>query len=208
MLKAELRSLIKNVIPKEDVFHDRVVDAAIEKVICELYLETFAIDPLSIQRYTVEHGVTVPIAVTYNNTKGLYYSTLPVAICSLPDKASGVRRVSPLSQAGFMYAPIDKRELDLLSDSYSNGTTSKVWYAVTQTSVEYLGMTAAIAALGVKLDILQTFSSYQDTDTVLVPEIRDRQGVDIVERVVKILQTVQPFEQIDDNAVEQTKAKQ
>jgi hypothetical protein len=207
MLKAELRSLIKNVVPKEDVFHDRVVDSAIETVIKELYWELFAVDPLALQRYTVEHGVTVPIAITYNNTKGIYYSTLPVAIVPIPDKASGVRRVSPLAQGGFTYFPIDKREHDLLSDSYSNGTTSKVGYIVTQTTVEYYNMDAAIVAQGVKMDILQTFSAYADTDTVLIPEIRDRQGVDIVERVLKILQTVQPFEQIDDNAVEQTKAK-
>jgi hypothetical protein len=208
MLKAELRSLIKNVVPKEDVFHDRVIDSAIEIVIKELYWELFAVDPLALQRYTVEHGVTVPIAITYNNTKGLYYSTLPVAIVPLPDKASGVRRVSTLSHTGFTYFPIDKRELDLLNDSYSGRTNYKVGYMVNQTTVEYYNMDAAIAALGVKLDILQTFSSYQDTDTVLIPEIRDRQGVDIVERVLKILQTVQPFEQIDDNAVEQTKTKQ
>jgi hypothetical protein len=208
MRKDELRSLIKNVIPKEDVFHDRVVDAAIEKVICELYLETFAVDSLSLQRYTVEHGITVPIAITYNNSKGLYYSDLPVAICPLPDKASGVRRISTKIHTGFTYFPIDKRELDLLSDSYSGRTNYKVGYMVNQTTVEYYNMDAAMVALGVKMDILQPFSAYADTDTVLVPEIRDRQGADIVDRVVKILQTVQPFEQIDDNAAEQTKAKQ
>jgi hypothetical protein len=208
MRKDELRSLIKNVIPKEDVFHDRVIDSAIETVIKELYWELFAVDSLALQRYTVEYGITTPIAITYNNAKGLYYSDLPVAIVPIPDKASGCRRISTKLHSGFTYFPVDKRELDLLSDSYSNGTTSKVGYAVTQTTVEYYKMTAAIAALGVKMDILQPFSAYADTDTVLVPEIRDRQGVDIVERVLKILQTVQPFEQIDDNAVEQTKAKQ
>jgi hypothetical protein len=207
MLKAELRSLIKNVVPKEDVFHDRVIDAAIETVIKELYWELFAVDPLALQRYTVEYGITTPIAITYNNTKALYYSNLPVAIVALPDKASGVRRISTKQHTGFTYFPIDKRELDLLNDSYSGRTNYKVGYMVNQTSVEYYNMNAAIATLGVKMDILQPFSAYADTDTVLIPEIRDRQGVDIVERVLKILQTVQPFEQIDDNAVEQTKAK-
>jgi hypothetical protein len=208
MLKAELRSLIKNVVPKEDVFHDRVIDSAIETVIKELYWELFAVDPLALQRYTVEYGVTSAIAITYNNTKGLYYSTLPVAIVPIPDKASGVRRISTRLHIGFTYFPIGKRELDLLSDSYSGRTNYKVGYMVNQDTVEYYNMDAAIAALGVKMDILQPFSAYADTDTVLIPEIRDRQGVDIVERVVKILQTVQPFEQIDHNEVEQTKAKQ
>jgi hypothetical protein len=213
MTKQELRSYIFNGLPKLDStnkFHQRFLDACIERVIAELYWEMFAIEPHSIQRYTVRYGVTAPVAVTYSNTLGIYYSTIPAGIISLPDKASGVRRISTITQGGMAFFPIDSREIDLLnSGSYADTVTSKIGYVVGQTQVDYYGMTAAIAAVGVRMEILQRFSSYADTDTVLIPEFRDNQGIDFMDRVRKVLMVLPPVEQIDDNSdSEQTNKKQ
>jgi hypothetical protein len=212
MTKQELRSYVFNSLPKLDStnkFHQRYLDSVIEKVLNELFWELFAVEPFSIQRYTVRYGVAVPITVTYSNTLGLYYSTIPTGMVPLPDKASGVRRISTISHGGLTFFPIDSREIDLLnSGSYVDTVTSKIGYVVGQTQVDYYGMTAAIAAVGVRMDILQTFSAYADTDTVLIPEFRDNQGVDFMDRVRKVLMVLPPVDLKDDNADEPTNKKQ
>ncbi len=212
MTKQELRSYVFNSLQKWDStnkFHQRYLDSVIERVIAEMYWELFAVKPLSIQRYTVRYGVTSPIAVTYSNTLGIYYSTIPTGMVPLPDKASGIRRVSTITQGGMTFFPIDSREIDLMgSGSYADIVTSKIGYVVGQTQVDYYGMTAAIAATGVRMDILQRFSSYGDTDTVLIPEFRDNQGIDFMDRVRKVLMILPPVEQRDDNADTITTNKQ
>ena len=210
MIKSEIRSMVLNHLQKWDStskYHARFLDAAIESVIKELYWELFAIDPHAIQRYLVRYGVASAIAVTYNNTLGFYTSTLPAAIVPLPDKASGCRRISTIAQSGLTFFPMDAREFDLVgSSSYVDTVTSKIGYVVNQTTVDYYGMTAAIAAVGVRMDILQTFSAYADTDTVLLPELVIEGGITFLDRVLKTLRQIPPVEQIDSNADEiQTK---
>ena len=213
MTKQELRSYVLNGLPKLDStnkFHYRYLDSVIERVLNELFWELFAVEPFSIQRYTVRYGVAVPVTVTYSNTLGLYYSAIPAGMCPLPDKSSGVRRISTIAQGGLTFFPIDSREIDLLnSGSYVDTVTSKIGYVVGQTQVDYYGMTAAIAAVGIRMDILQRFSAYADTDTVLIPEFRDNQGIDFMDRVRKVLMVLPPVDLKDDNAdSEQTNKKQ
>jgi len=204
MTKQEIRSLIKNHLQKWDStskYHDRVIDSCIEQVVKEMYWELFAIDPHAIQRYLVRYGVTSPVAVILNNTLGFYTSTLPAEIVPLPDKASGCRRISTIAQAGLSFFPMDSREFDLVkSSSYVNTVTSKIGYIVNQTTVDYCGMSAAVAAVGVRMDILQRFSAYADTDTVLLPESVTGEGIDFTQRVLRTLQVIPPVSQSDDNA--------
>lgn len=218
MLKSEIRSVIKNLLPKWDVtnkYHDRVIDSVCESVIKEMLWEIFAIDPHSIQRYTVRYGVTTPITVTYNATMGIYTSTLPAAIVPMPDKASGVRRISTIAQAGMSFFPIDSREIDLInSGSYANTVTSKIGYVVNQTTVDYYNMSAAVAAIGVRMDLLIPFSVYADTDTVLLPEStisvggsQNRIYMDFTDRVLKTLRAIPPVSQTDSNADEPAKVQ-
>lgn len=220
MLKSEIRSAIKNLLPKWDVtnkYHDRVIDSVCESVIKEMYWELFAIDPHAIQRYLIRYGVTSPVGVALNNTLGIYTSALPAAIVPLPDKASGVRRISTIAQGGLTFFPMDARELDLVnSSSYVKTVTKKIGYVVNQSTygtadygtIDYYGMSTAIATVGVRMDILQTFSSYADTDVVLIPEYQDNQNMTFVDRVLKTLRGIPPVEQKDDNADEpQTKAQ-
>jgi hypothetical protein len=141
---------------------------------------------------------------------GLYTSTLPVAIVPLPDKSSGVRRISTIAQAGLSFYPIDSREIDLInSNSYVSTVTSKIGYVVGQTAVDYYGMSAAVAAVGVRMDLLQVFSDYADTDEVLLPELVLEGGISFSDRVLKTLKQIPPVEQKDDNAdSQQTKTQQ
>lgn len=204
MIKEEVRSLIWNLTKKYDsnlVFHQRFIDAAIEKVLAEFYNIVYLRSPLELARYTKEFGYTTAITVALEGATGLYYSNYPtgVSIVPVPDKASGVRRISTPTQGGATFYPMDSREMDLiLSGSYVHTLRNKIGYVPRRTRIEYYNMTAAVAATGVRADLLIPFSNYADTDTVLVPEIVDGEGNGFVERVMKELSHIQPVSLVEN----------
>ena len=204
MIKEEVRSLIWNLTKKYDsnlVFHQRFIDAAIEKVLAEFYNIVYLRSPLELARYTKEFGYTTAITVALEGATNLYYSNYPtgVSIVPVPDKASGVRRISTPTQGGATFYPMDSREMDLiLSGSYVHTLRNKIGYVPRRTRIEYYNMTAAVAATGVRADLLIPFSNYADTDTVLVPEIVDGEGNGFVERVMKELSHIQPVSLVEN----------
>lgn len=204
MTKAEIRSGLKNTLPKIDKvgkYHNRYLDFCIETVLNKLYQEIHANSPLDLQRYTKRFGGTNSIAVAYDAGAGLYYSNYPAKVCVIDDKASGVRRISTVAQGGMTFYPLSYSELEYkASGSYSHTVSTKVGYVVTQDRIEYCDMTAAIAAAGVRMDLLVPFSVYADTDNVLIPEIEDRQGESFMDKVLKVLGVVQPVDLKDDNS--------
>lgn len=209
MIKSEIRSLITNLLPKWDKsgkYHPKIIDAAIERVLGELYNESFKVSPHSLQRYTKGYGYTVPITVSVYGTT--FYSLVPEKIIPFPDKASGVRRVGTPIVAGMTFFPIDAREIDLISGgSYSDTVTSKIGYRVTQTDgvlplthrVDFYNMTMPQAVTGVRMDLIIPFSAYTETENVLIPEIPDAQGRSFIDRVLGILGVIQPVDSLDDN---------
>jgi hypothetical protein len=209
MTKAELRSFIFGMLPKEDIFHPRFIDACIEKALNEILWELFEADPLAIQRYVIRYGESVPITVTINPINNVYYSTIPVTYVPLRDKCSGVRRVTSVTQGNIKFFPMDQREFDLMYNAnYAEvANTTRVGFIVANSIVEYYNMTAVLATAGVRMDIVQRFSAFNDTDTVLIPEFKDNQGLSFTDRVLKILQTTQPYPTLDNNMVEPAKTK-
>jgi hypothetical protein len=204
MIKSEIRSMVFNMLQKLDKearYHPRFLDSVVEKCLNEMLWEMYALDSLSLQRYTVTYGRTAltVVPVSYEATTQLYYSTLPAKIIPFPDRASGVRRIHTVIQSGLRFLPMDFREMDLVrSSSYYKEVTDKILYAVDQTRVEYYGMTVAVAAAGVRMDIIQPFSQYADTDTVLIPEFRDQEGLSFDDRVKRKLSTVPPIDLSED----------
>lgn len=210
MQKNEIRSLIKNTLPKYaqgSEYHDEVVNRAIEKAINQLYTETFLRDPHSIQRYVKRFTA---VAVSYDATALIYYSSFPTDTVSgvsitimpvpLPDKASGIRRISTVAQGGITFFPMDQREMELVSDSiFVNSVNTKIGYVVTQDRVEYYNMDVATATAGVRMDILVPFSDYDETDQILIPEMPESGGKTFTDMVLAILGVIIPQETIDDN---------
>lgn len=198
MIKSEIRSMVFNMLKKLDTkaqFHPRFLDSVIEKVISEMLWELYALDPHYLQRFTV----TCISDVSYEAAASLYYTTLPVKIIPFPDKASGVRRVNTLAQPSMRFYPADYREMDALrSSSYFKEVTDKILYIVTQERVVYYGMTAAIAAEGVIMEVIQPFSQFADTATVYIPEFRDGEGMSFDDRVKKKLMTMPPVDLSED----------
>ena len=204
MQKQEIRSLIKNLLPrldKSNKYHPKVIDSAIEKVLGEIYTEVFKRNSMELQRYCKPYGYTTALTVNLEPATGLYYTTLPAAIYPFPDKSSGVRRVSTIVQGGLTFFPIDQREHDLiLSGSNVDAVTSKIGYTVTSTRVEFYNMSGTVLAAGVRMDCIVPFSVYSDTDTVLIPEEKDDQGRTFIDRVLAILGIVRPIDALDNNA--------
>lgn len=212
MKKAEIRSIIRNSLPKIDKtnrFHDLYLDACAEKAIASMYHDIFVMNPLGLQRYTKQYGYTTPIAISTQNSTGRKYCTLPESIIPLEDKASGVRRISTPIQGQFMFFPMDLREMDLVANGcYMDTVNSKVGYAVTQTEIEFYNMPASIVTSGIRMDLLIPFSKYAEDDEVKIPEITDISGwgdkkasATFMDRVMMILGVVQPVDLKDDNAM-------
>lgn len=203
MRKDEIRSTIKNALPKYDSdnkYHPRFLDAVIEKVLSEMYWEVWSQDPLVLQRFCKRYGGTTAVAVLQDNIANVYYSNYPARFIPFPDKASGVRRVTTVSQAGFTFFPMDEREVELVnSGSYVNTVSDKIGYVVTPERVEYWNMSAAIVTAGVRMDIMIPFSVYADSDDVVVPEISSDAGETFIDRVLKTLVVIPPPDVIDDN---------
>ena len=198
MIKQEIRSMVFNMLKKLDTkaqFHPRFLDSVCEKVISEMLWELYALDPHYLQRFTV----TCVADVSYEAAASLYYTILPVKIIPFPDKASGVRRVNTIAQPSMRFYPADYREMDALrSSSYFKEVTDKILYIVTQERVVYYGMTAAIAAEGVIMEVIQPFSQFDDTDTVYIPEFRDGEGMSFDDRVKRKLMTIPPVDLSED----------
>ncbi len=205
MVKAEVRSTIKNFLnkyPQGSEYHDEVVDRAIERVINQLYTASFLRDPHSVNRYVKRFGGTTALTVNYDASAGIYYTTYPsgYSYVPLPDKASGIRRVTTVAQAGIRFFPMDQREMELVDDSVCvSGVSNKIGYVVTQDRIEYYDMTAAIATAGVRMDMLVPFSDYADTDEVLIPDIPGETGDSFVNMTLAILGVIVPQETKDDN---------
>jgi hypothetical protein len=211
MIKSELRSLVKNLLPRFneiEVAHPRVIDAAIEKGLNEFYNLIFLRNPHELQRYTFQIGYTVPLAVSYEATTHLYYTDYPTAYhpIVIPDKCSGIRRISTPVQGGIQFHPMDSRELDLvMHGAYVQNVTDVIGYVTGRTRVEYYNIPASVIASGVRLDALIPFSEYADTDIVLTPELTGDQGTGLVERILQLLSQVKPVELNENKQMQEGK---
>ena len=203
MIKSEIRSTVKNSLQKYDKtarYHDRVLDAVIEKTLNELYTEVFIANPLTLQRYTKGYGYTTPLIIMYEAVTGIYYTILPENIVPFNDKASGVRRIAPATQIGTSFFPMDQREWDLATKGVqSSKVKDGIGYIVNFARVEYYGITSNIITSGVRMDLIIPFSEYGDANVVLIPEHLDDGKRGFIDRVVARLVTIPPVDLKDDN---------
>jgi hypothetical protein len=209
MRKDEIRSTVRNTLPKYDKsgrYGDRYIDACVEKALASLYHDVFLTNPLSLPNYAKGYGYATPIAIQTENSTGIKYCTLPESIIPLEQQGSGVLRVATPTQGQVMFYPTYVREVELFANgSFVNTVNTKVGYVVNQTRVEFYGLPASIT--GVKMDLLIPFSKYAEDDEVKIPELTEVTGTNyrqvaqtFMDRVMSILQVVQPVDLRDDNA--------
>ena len=214
MIKKEIRSVLKNLLPKyEEIerFHDNVIDACLEKALAEFYNIIFLRSPHELAMYTKSFGYSGAYIPVLEAGTNIYYVNYPLltdgvsraSIIPIPDKASGVRRVSTLAQGGITFYPMDSREMDLIqAGSYVDYVSTKIGYVPRRTRIEFWNMSAAVLATGLRLDLLIPFSQYDDTDTVMVPELTGDEGMGFTDRVLQILQNVKPVELLENKQFE------
>lgn len=213
MTKEELRSHIKNLIKKIDKssdFHPFVLDATIERVlnsmITDLFLKGGQMEPF-FKRYGDDTAVAVVSDLTTTTISdyatGISYSTIPVAYIPLPDKASGIRHIYTVEMSGITFYPMDAREADLVyRNTYFSKVSNKIGYVVMRDKIEYYGMTVAVAADGVRMDIVLPFRQYADTDVVNIP---GNASDELIKGVLEILGVIQPIDLKDNNTNKEEK---
>lgn len=214
MRKDELRSVIKNLCNKYEEterYHDRFIDACLERVLAEYYNLIFLRNPIELALYTKQFGYTVALNSQLEAGTNLYYVNYPfmldgvtnVTTIAIPDKASGCRRISTMAQGGASFYPMDAREMDLiLAGSYTDYVTNKIGYVARRTRIEFYNMTAVTP---LRMDLLIPFSKYEETDTVLVPELTGDQGMGFTDRVLQLLGQVKPVELLENKQLQETK---
>ena len=207
MTKAEIRSLVKNYLPKNDKtnkYHPEVIDATIERAFNQAYNKIFLKSPTELDNYTVEYtnsGNGIDMQDDANS--GLIYATIPVGYVPLPDKASGVRHVysmtiAPSNSDYTDFIPMTRTEYDLMSEGVlSENVRNKYGYVVKQDRIEIYGKAVTDVLDDLRMDILQLFREYSDTDVVNIPFGSD---IELIQAVLALLGVVPPVDLKDDNA--------
>lgn len=213
MTKANIVDQILTLLPREDKvsrYHPMVVEAACEKVIIEMYNDIWKANPRLLDKYCKRYGATTPITIVQEAGTNIYYSTLPVRICTVPDKASGVRHIYPRAYTGNQFVPMDATDADFVFNTDVAIVSSKIGYMPRQdTRVDYWNTNAVVRSAGVLLDLLVPFMQYADTDEVTIPELTEADGVKtFFERVLNVLGVIPPVDLKDDNKNAQTNTKQ
>jgi hypothetical protein len=102
---------------------------------------------------------------------------------------------------------MDARELDLVqSGTFVSVATNKIGYVPRRTRVEYYDPNAVVTiATTVRFDLLIPFSQYLDSDTVLVPELLNDQGLGLVDRVLQMFEKISQVDLIENTETKETK---
>ena len=201
MIKRELISLCRNLLPREDKtskYHEEVIAAAISVTYARMLNAIFMENPKELDNYTVTYGVSIALTVVEEAATGIYYTTLPVAYTPFSDKASGVRRIDAVIQGGNKFYPMDAREADLaLNGSMFYQAANKIGYIVKRTRVEYFNMTDAVETSGVRMDIVPEFSSLDEDDVVKIPHGKENE---LIAGTLEMLGVIPPVDLRDNNA--------
>lgn len=203
MIKREIRSRIKNYLPKYDQdnkYHPLVIDNAIEKAIIALYTVEFDISPRRLFKYVKRYGGTTALPILQDLNANIYYCNYPEKIVSFPDNASGVRRLTTRQQGGMTFFPTNQQDMEfIVSGTNFKTINTKIGYIPTLERIEFYNMSTAVSLTGIRADIIIPFSKYLDTDDVIIPEVKDKDGLNFDDLVLKVLGVIQPPDAVDDN---------
>lgn len=187
MTKVEIISFVQNNLRKVDKtnkYHDIVVEKAITLAFNQGYSDVFDQDPRLLDNYTKTYGAGgTPIAITQNSETGFYESVLPSIYVPFKDKHSGVRHVATVGVTDFKFFPARKQEFELLPETLVGelSTGDPIgYYVVRGATLEYFGVTAAVASAGCRMDLVIPFDQYAADDQVLIPFAKDAQLVGLV----------------------------
>jgi len=206
MTKGEMRASVQGALRRIDKtakFHDELIDKAIEASFNQFLYDIYRKDPRDLDIYTKEYGTEVALAVTENESTEEYYTNLPAAYVSLPEKNSGVRYVVGHDRDHRVLYPMSNREMLLARTSHIGTSTSddgepysRSFYAVQGSKLIYFQVNSDLVAAGVRVGIVVPFSAYADEEDLNVPFGQDDK---IFVSVLQKLVQQQPVDQRDNN---------
>jgi len=204
MIKREVTSLVKNLLPKQDKtgkYHDAVVEAALNVVYSNILNDIHTEDARELDNYTTMYR-NVAVTLTYEPYP---HSTVPVSYISFRDKASGIRRIWGYDDADTLvrFYPMDSREVDLAqrgSMSGQAGIGARVGYVVRSNTVEYFNMITTSPSLRlsyVNMDIVVEFSALDEDAVVKLPHGKENV---LIAGALEMLGVIPPVDLRDNNA--------
>ena len=203
MIKREVISLLKNLLPKQDKtgkYHDAVVGAALNVVYSNMLNDIHVEDARELDNYVTTYR-DVAIADTYTPYP---HSTVPASYVSFRDKASGIRRIWGYddSNALIRFYPMDSREVDLAQRGSmfgQAGTGARIGYVVKPTTVEYFNATSSgsLRIDAVNMDVVVEFSALDEDDVVKLPHGKENM---LIAGALEMLGVIPPVDLRDNNA--------
>jgi hypothetical protein len=203
MIKREIISLLKNLLPKQDKtgkYHDAVVGAALNVVYSNMLNDIHSQDARELDNYVTTYR-NVTIADTYTPYP---HSTVPVSYVSFRDKASGIRRIWGYDDSDVLirFYPMDSREVDLAqrgSMMGQAGTGARIGYVVKPTTVEYFNATSSgsLRIDAVNMDVVVEFSALDEDDVVKLPHGKENM---LIAGALEMLGVIPPVDLRDNNA--------
>jgi hypothetical protein len=147
-------------------FHERIIEhnigLAYSTVLLDLYAKGFYnLDDFS-KRFT-------SVAVTLDTTQNKYFSTLPDNIISFPRTGSGIVKIIPIQGEQLQLVPRKSQDIELIRNLELSQIDNTIKYTLRGNSVEYVNMSEDIASVGVNMDLVIPFSSYDYDDDVPIP---------------------------------------
>jgi hypothetical protein len=158
-------------------FDSQMVAKYIGRAFNTLMWEIFRGGLYNMDNYTKRYS---SVTVTYDSTQEIYTSTLPEDIVQLPRIGSGVMKIQTITGTGVNFAPASNQEFDLLDGTEVDLIDSTIRFNVRSQTIEYKNMTSAIASVGVKMDLVIPFDSYDWDDTVMIPAGQDQRLIELV----------------------------
>jgi len=209
MTKAEYIDFIRNSLPQVDKtsrYQHQQVAAAINVAVNTIFYDMYKQQPKSfkksMERYTV-WAINTPAINAYS---GRYTSTITVDVVDLPRKSSGILEIlqgtllglGPSDTTTTKFIPVSTMEGEQFYGSESSLPDNVIGFSFSGArAIEYWGMKAADATLGVYIRLIKQFKAYALTDNVILPYGRDQQ---IIELVRQFLGAIPPKDLVNDNA--------
>ena len=209
MTKAEYIDFIRNSLPQVDktsrYHHDQVaaaINVAVNTIFYDMYKQQPKSFKKSMERYTV-WAINTPAINAYS---GRYTSTITVDVVDLPRKSSGILEIlqgtllglGPSDTTTTKFIPVSTMEGEQFYGSESSLPDNVIGFSFSGArAIEYWGMKAADATLGVYIRLIKQFKAYALTDNVILPYGRDQQ---IIELVRQFLGAIPPKDLVNDNA--------
>lgn len=147
----------------EGKYHRNIVAINLEITLNDLYKDIFYKNVSDLDHWarTFEN-----VAVQYDSTRDLYYSTLPRSIVQLPERR-GIRRISPMQSPEITFKPMGDNQKSMFMNLDVAEFGTDCWFSFDSDRVEYYNLPPDVTDVLMKL--LIPFSEHADTDEFTIP---------------------------------------